>query len=165
KHWGHHMHAKRTLTALVATVIAGASLPAAAQTIYPLTRAEILAGAKFDFKVEFPGPAPAPDLKVTVNGRDAAEVFGKAAGVEANEEGQGHTAYWIRGASLAKPGSYEVTASAGGKSDRQVGRVRHASPARAQRHPVHRRRPVDGAPGGGAGAGEGLGRRALRRRA
>ena len=29
-----------------------------AQTIYPLDRAEILAGARFDLKVEFPG-APA----------------------------------------------------------------------------------------------------------
>ena len=48
------------------------SPPAVAQTIYPLTRAEILAGAKFDFKVEFPGNVAAPDIKVTVNGRDAA---------------------------------------------------------------------------------------------
>ncbi len=34
---------------------------------------------------------------MTVNGRDAAQVFGKAATVERNEEGLGHTAYWIRG--------------------------------------------------------------------
>ena len=47
------------------------------QTIYPLTRAEILAGAKFDLKVEFPG-APAAS-KVLINGRDAAEVIGTAA--------------------------------------------------------------------------------------
>ena len=89
--------------------------PAAAQTIYPLTRAEILAGAKFDFKVEFPGNVAAADIKIKVNGRDAVEAFGKAATVDGNEEGQGHTAYWIRDVSLDSPGTYEVTASAGDK--------------------------------------------------
>ncbi len=77
--------------------------PAVAQTIYPLTRAEILAGAKFDFKVEFPGDVAAPDIKVTINGRDAAAVFGKAATVDGNEEGQGHTAYWIRDVASSSP--------------------------------------------------------------
>src|SRR6476661_5194666 len=90
--------------------------PAVAQTIYPLTRAEILAGAKFDFKVEFPGNVAAPDIKIKVNGRDAAEVFGKAATVDGNEEGQGHTAYWIRDVNLESPGTYEVTASASEKA-------------------------------------------------
>jgi hypothetical protein len=87
--------------------------PAAAQTIYPLTRAEILAGAKFDFKVEFPNTTAPKDVKVTVNGRDAAQVFGKAPIVEVNEEGLGHTAYWMREVSLTQPGPYEVTAAAG----------------------------------------------------
>jgi alkaline phosphatase len=86
--------------------------PAAAQTIYPLTRAEILAGAKFDFKVEFPGTVAASSIKVTVNGRDAADLFGKAPTIQPDEEGLGHTAYWIREASIARPGTYEVTASA-----------------------------------------------------
>ncbi len=49
------MSVNRTLQALLALVAAAAATPAAAQTIYPITRAEILAGAKFDFKVEFPG--------------------------------------------------------------------------------------------------------------
>jgi alkaline phosphatase len=86
---------------------------AMAQTIYPLTRAEILAGAKFDLKVEFPG-APAAS-KVTINGRDAAEVIGTAAKQIPNEDGLGHTAYWIRDASL-KAGRYTVEAVADGKS-------------------------------------------------
>ena len=41
-----------------------------AQTIYPIDRAEILAGAHFDFKVEFPGPVDPVKMKVTVNGAD-----------------------------------------------------------------------------------------------
>jgi alkaline phosphatase len=60
---------------------------AAAQTIYPLSRAEILAGARFDLKVEFPAGTAPGDIEVTVNGRDAAQVFGKGAAVDANEEG------------------------------------------------------------------------------
>jgi alkaline phosphatase len=129
------MRAIRTLQAFLTLVAAGTSLPAQAQTIYPLTRAEILAGAKFDLKVEFPGSVAAPDLKVTVNGRDAAEAFGKAAAVEVNEEGQGYSAYWIRDASLARPGSYEVTASAGGKSQTVRWEV-FGTPARRARNVI-----------------------------
>ena len=97
--------------ALTAALLA--SPMAMAQTIYPLTRAEILAGAKFDIKVEFPG-APSGS-KVTINGRDAAEVVGTAAKIIPNEDGLGHTAYWIRDASL-KAGKYTVEAVANGKS-------------------------------------------------
>ena len=90
------------------------SAPAAmAQTIYPLTRAEILAGSHFDLKVEFPG-APAA-TKVTINGRDAAEVIGMPAKVVPNEDGFAQTAYWIRDAHL-KAGTYVVEATADGKS-------------------------------------------------
>ena len=87
--------------------------PAAAQTIYPLTRAEILAGSKFDFKVEFPGAKTPADIKVTVNGKDAAKTFNKTPEIDSNEDGLGHTAYWIRDVSLTKPGTYEVTAASG----------------------------------------------------
>ncbi len=99
--------------ALTAALLA--SPMAMAQTIYPLTRAEILAGAKFDLKVEFPG-APSAS-KVTINGRDAAEVIGTAAKIVPNEDGLGHTAYWIRDASL-KAGRYTVEATAEGKSSK-----------------------------------------------
>src|SRR5262249_40562385 len=57
----------RSALALFALLAIGAGLPAAAQTIYPIARAEILAGARFDFKVEFPGSVAAGDIKVTVN--------------------------------------------------------------------------------------------------
>jgi alkaline phosphatase len=82
----------KSLQALLALVAVATATPAAAQTIYPITRAGILAGARFDLKVEFPGTVAAADIKVTINGRDAAQVFGKAATVVANEEGQDQTA-------------------------------------------------------------------------
>jgi alkaline phosphatase len=125
----------RTLQALITLIAAATGLPAAAQTIYPIGRAEILAGAKFDFKVEFPGTVAAPDIKVTVNGRDAAAEFGKAASVDGNEEGQGHTAYWIRDVTIEKPGTYEVTAALGDMSQTVRWEV-FGTPARRARNVI-----------------------------
>src|SRR5262249_32418407 len=119
----HHTHdrglemlIKRPAQAVVTLLAMVAGLPAAAQTIYPIDPAGILAGAKFDFKVEFPGSVAAGDLKVTLNGRDAAQAFAKAPSLDGNEEGQSHTAYWIRDASLDAPGTYEVVATTGDKA-------------------------------------------------
>jgi alkaline phosphatase len=53
-----------------------------AQSIYPLDRAEILLGSKFDCKVEFEGDVAADAIQVTLNGRDAAAVFAKRPAVE-----------------------------------------------------------------------------------
>src|SRR4051794_1483950 len=102
--------------ALFAGILGCASLPAAAQTIYPIDRAEILAGAKFDFKVEFPGAPAQSAIRITVNGQDPAAVFGKPAIFIEKEDGGSHSAYWIRDTLVAKPGSYTIEASAGGKS-------------------------------------------------
>jgi alkaline phosphatase len=63
------------LLGLALAALAGA--PATAQSIYPLDRAEILLGSKFDFKVELEGNVAADASKVTINGRDAAAVLGK----------------------------------------------------------------------------------------
>ena len=89
------------------------ALPASAQTIYPIDRAEILAGGKFDLKVEFPGAPASAATKVTINGEDAAKVLGKPATFTENEDGANHSAYWIRDAVIAKPGRYTVEAMAG----------------------------------------------------
>ncbi len=94
-------------------------LPASAQTIYPLDRAEILAGARFDLKVEFPGAATADAVSVSINGRPATEVLngGRAEAVQASfiptEEGQAHGAYWLRGVALMVPGTYRIEACHG----------------------------------------------------
>lgn len=89
------------------------ALSGQAQTIYPLNRAEILAGAKFDLKVEFPGAPEQAAVRVTINGEDAASVLGKAATFMVREDGADHSAYWIRDAAAVKPGKYTVEASAG----------------------------------------------------
>src|SRR5436190_23861250 len=85
---------------------------AGAQTIYPLDRAEILAGARFDLKVEFPGSPPESGVKVTINGENAATLAGKPASYIEREDGLEHAAYWIRGINIGKAGRYTVEASA-----------------------------------------------------
>ena len=109
--------------------------PATAQSIYPLNRAEILLGSKFDFKVELEGKVAADAIKVTFNGRDAAALLGKPPTIEVDEEGLGHTAYWIRDVFLAAPGSYEVTAAAGSAA-RTVRWEAFAAPERRARNVI-----------------------------
>lgn len=125
---------RRTLPIAVLAALSSA-LPAGAQTIYPLDRAEILAGSLFDFKVEFPG-APASDaVSVTVNGEDPAKVFGAAASFVQKEDGLDHSALIIRGATVAKPGRYEVVAKAGDKT-RTVAWEVFGTPARTARNVI-----------------------------
>ena len=67
-----------------------------AQTIYPIDRAEILAGARFDFKVEFPDRVDPAKLKVTVNGEDYAAAFGQAGTFVDREDGKDQSALILR---------------------------------------------------------------------
>lgn len=99
------------VAALAGSLAGGAAM---AQTIYPIDRAEILEGSRFDFKVEFPDAPASGDVTVTVNGKPAAEVFGKQTSFVQNEEGQKHSALWLRGASLPA-GRYAVEATQGAK--------------------------------------------------
>ena len=87
-----------------------------AQTIYPLNRAEILSGSRFDLKVEFPDAPPPAAIQVRINGADAASVVGKGASVIEREDGGDYSAFWIRDAALTKPGKYVVEATANGKT-------------------------------------------------
>src|SRR6267143_2428132 len=97
-------------------IVAGLSLiagPLAAQTIYPIDRAAILAGAHFDFKVEFPVIEKEADLKITINGEDYSRPLGKAGQFVENEDGLSASSLVLRDASIDKPGSYNVVASDG----------------------------------------------------
>ncbi|AZO80900.1 MULTISPECIES: alkaline phosphatase [unclassified Bosea (in: a-proteobacteria)] len=99
-------------TWLMAAAMLASAAPATAQTIYPLTRAEILEGSRFDFKVEFPNAPTSADVKVTINGKPVAEAFGREVQFVQNEEGQKHSALWLRGAQLPA-GQYVVEATQG----------------------------------------------------
>lgn len=117
------------LATLTTLLCAALSLPAAAQTIYPLNRADILAGSHFDLKVEFPGVVPADKIKLSVNGEDAAKVFGKEAQIIARENDKDGTSVILRDVSLTKPGSYTVSVS-DGNNIRMVGWNVYGTPAK-----------------------------------
>ena len=86
------------------------------QAIYPIDQAEMLAGSRFDLKVEFPGPADASRVKVTVNGRDYAEALGHAGDLIAKEDGKDVSSVILRGVTINEPGAYTVTATDGDRS-------------------------------------------------
>jgi alkaline phosphatase len=98
-------------TALLATLAAAST--GSAQTVYPIDRADILAGTRFDFKVEFPGLVDPAKVSVTLNGRDHAEFFGKAATFIEREDGKDQSALLLRDATIMQPGSYQVRVTDG----------------------------------------------------
>jgi alkaline phosphatase len=99
-----------------ATIFAAVALLAPlcqAQTIYPIDRADILVGSRFDFKVEFAGRADPAKVAVTVNGEDHQKVFGKAAVFIEREDGKDQSALILRDVMLTQPGDYRVRVSDG----------------------------------------------------
>src|SRR3979409_2703738 len=78
-----------------------------AQTGYPIDGADIFAGARVDFKVEFPGLVDPAKLSVTLNGEDHAKLFGKAATFVEREDGKDQSALLLRDVSLSQPGNYK----------------------------------------------------------
>jgi alkaline phosphatase len=87
--------------------------PSHAQTVYPIDRADILTGARFDFKVEFAGLVDPAKVAVTLNGEDYAKVFGKVAAFVEREDGKDQSALVLRDVALAQPGAYKVKVTDG----------------------------------------------------
>ena len=104
---------RRFVAAAALLTIALAGTAGHAQTVYPIDRAEILAGSRFDFKVEFAGRADEAKVAVTLNGEDYAKVFGKPAAFVEREDGKDQSALILRDVSLAEPGTYKVRVSDG----------------------------------------------------
>src|SRR5262247_2326535 len=98
------------LALMVAAVALGAT-PAGAITIYPIDRAQILSGSRFDLKVEFDGVVAASDAKLTIDGKDLAAAVGRPAAFVEREDGVAASALILREVSLTKPGRYAVVAS------------------------------------------------------
>jgi alkaline phosphatase len=103
----------RFLVAAIGLAISISASATSAQTIYPIDRAEILTGARFDFKVEFSGLADPSKVSVSVNGEDYAKAFGKTANFIEREDGKDQSALILRDVSLARPGSYKIHVSDG----------------------------------------------------
>ena len=103
-----------------------------AQTVYPIDRAEILSGAQFDFKVEFPDRVDPAKLKVTVNGEDYAGVFGRAGTFIEREDGKDQSALMLRDVALAKPGRVTVEVGDGTRSRTLAWTVYDTGPRKAK---------------------------------
>jgi len=106
----------RTLYIALAATTALCSAANAA-TVYPLSRATILAGSPFDFKVEFDSVVKPGDVRITVDGQPLKAVFGKDGEFVAEEKAKDGkvlgSAVILRDASIAKAGSHVVEATAG----------------------------------------------------
>jgi alkaline phosphatase len=103
-----------------------------AQTIYPIDRADILVGSRFDFKVEFPGRADPAKVAVTVNGEDHQKVFGKAAVFIEREDGKDQSALILRDVVLTQPGDYRVRVSDGAQAREVAWTVYATGPRKAK---------------------------------
>ncbi|MEH2494355.1 alkaline phosphatase [Bradyrhizobium sp. AZCC 1678] len=121
----------KPIAATAAAILLSAS-PTAAQTIYPIDRAEILAGAHFDFKVEFPDRVDPAKLKVTVNGAEYSAAFGQSGSFVDREDGKDQSALILRNVALPKPGSVTVEVSDGTRSRSVVWTVYDTGPRMAK---------------------------------
>ncbi len=81
--------------------------------VYPVDRAEILAGSVFDLKVEFPAVIDPAQAKATVNGTPLERFFGKKPQFIPSEAGGQGSALLLRDVSIGKPGRYAVEATDG----------------------------------------------------
>ncbi|KAA8996391.1 alkaline phosphatase [Affinibrenneria salicis] len=107
------MNARWLLPLLFAAAVPGV---AQAQAIYPIDRATMLAGGKFDFKVEFDEVVKPEDVQILINGKDYQQVLGKQASFVEREDGENVSSVWVRDAHLPAAGKYVVDAQAKGKT-------------------------------------------------
>ena len=80
-----------------------------AQAIYPIDKAEILAGSQFDIKIEFSQVIKPDEILVEINGLPANKVIVAKSEYIANENGKGSSIIY-RDIQLSKAGKYEVLA-------------------------------------------------------
>jgi alkaline phosphatase len=124
------MHRFVAAAACFAISIAGSA--SSAQTIYPIDRAEILSGARFDFKIEFSSLADPAKISVSLNGEDYAKAFGKAATFIEREDGKDQSALMLRDVSLTRPGSYRINVTDGVQSREITWNVYGTAPRKAK---------------------------------
>jgi alkaline phosphatase len=123
---------RRTLAAAAACLISSIASPSHAQTVYPIDRADILTGARFDFKVEFAGLVDPAKVAITLNGEDYAKVFGKAASLVEREDGKDQSALVLRDVALTQPGAYKVKVTDGTQARELEWNVFATGPRRAK---------------------------------
>src|SRR5258705_11414701 len=124
---------RTVLAAAAGIAITMAASAGSAQTVYPIDRADILTGARFDFKVEFAGLANPAKISVTLNGKDYAQVFGKAATFVEREAGKDQSALLLRDVMLSEPGTYKVRVTDGVQTRELGWEVYDTAPRKAKK--------------------------------
>jgi alkaline phosphatase len=82
-----------------------------AAAIYPIDQASILAGSKFDIKVEFNSVVNQGDVVIDLNGSPINKVISSKPDFIVNENGKGSSVLF-RDVQITKPGKYEIKARA-----------------------------------------------------
>lgn len=82
--------------------------------IFPLDRATLLSGGKFDLKVEFPAVVKQDDIKILVEGREYTEVFKEKPVYIENENDKDGSSVVVKNASIEIPGHYTIVAEGKG---------------------------------------------------
>src|SRR5262247_2516916 len=123
---------RRFLAAAAGIAISMVGSAGFSQTVYPIDRADILVGSRFDFKVEFAGLADPAKVSLTLNGQDHAQIFGKAADFVAREDGKEQSALILRDVSLTQPGVYTVRVTDGAQTRELAWNVYDTPPRKAK---------------------------------
>src|SRR5215831_17586340 len=123
---------RRPLAALVALLAAVVPTVVTATTVYPIDRAQILAGVRFDFKIELDGVVNPAAVTVTVNGDAPEKLLGQAPQFVDREKGVDASALIQRDARLTTPGRYVISASDGKTTKTVTWTVYGTGPRRAK---------------------------------
>ncbi|MDR2080321.1 MAG: alkaline phosphatase [Campylobacteraceae bacterium] len=94
-----------------------ACLYANASTIYPIDRAQMLQGGRFDFKVEFDEQIKSGGFKILINGKNYKDIFKKEGEFIENEDGLNASALVIKDVFMPREGNYKVEVIVSGKKD------------------------------------------------
>jgi alkaline phosphatase len=122
----------RRLLVAAALFVLAAPFTAEAITIYPIDRAAILAGSRFDLKVEFDRAITAADARVTIDGVEPAAALGQPGQFVAKEAGGEASAWLVRDVVLTTPGRHTVVASDGTTTATVTWEVYATGPRRAR---------------------------------
>jgi alkaline phosphatase len=105
------MNISRLLKAFAIVISAAFSGLLQASAIYPINQAAILAGSKFDIKVELNSVVSPDEVIIELNGVPLSASIKNKPEFIANENGKGSSVY-IRDVQLSKPGKYQLIAKA-----------------------------------------------------
>lgn len=104
-------YTKGIFVGIALTAVSIVSMHAQAVVIYPLHQASILAGSKFDLKIEYEKVIDPSDAVVKLNGEPISKFIPAKPDYIANENGKGSSFIW-RNVSLPKANMYQLAAGA-----------------------------------------------------